>query len=323
MGIRYPDRELAPDPGIDRGALERAAAAVEAAAQAAPDEHALALLARTVADPAIRELLAARTQSARAYPIERLRATFLTDVSHLIETAETRRVRGGNDLIARRLAEGLGSAVHRATPVHRVAQHATGVRVDDLDADACVLAVPLPVLARLELLPGLPDGLADWIAATPTGVAAKLAVPLREPVAARAVMSVAHRFWAYTTPCDEVGGRVLGSWAGSASVVEALESDSGAERWLDRIDELWPGLPLDREAASIALWRDGEWDGGAYSVQPRHPVERAGPGPGRFTAGRIVLAGEHTAGEWAATIEGALRSGLRAAADVEALLRPG
>ena len=64
----------------------------------------------------------------------------------------------------------------------------------------------------------------------------------------------------------------------------------------------------------MTVWDEDGWVPGAYSVQPHAGEERAEPfAP---AAGRIAFAGEHTAGEWVATMEGALRSGERAAADV-------
>ena len=77
MGIRYPDRRLHPDPGIDRDAALVAAAAVEAVATATPQRAAVDVLDEEVADPAIRELFASRIQSATAHPIDDLEAGFL------------------------------------------------------------------------------------------------------------------------------------------------------------------------------------------------------------------------------------------------------
>jgi monoamine oxidase len=45
------------------------------------------------------------------------------------------------------------------------------------------------------------------------------------------------------------------------------------------------------------------------------------PSPLSEPVGRILFAGEHTSPDWSGTIEGALRSGERAAADVLRLVR--
>ena len=55
------------------------------------------------------------------------------------------------------------------------------------------------------------------------------------------------------------------------------------------------------------------WVPGGYSVQPH--AWSSEPGPLEGPVGRIAFAGEHTARDWVATMEGALRSGERAARD--------
>ena len=62
----------------------------------------------------------------------------------------------------------------------------------------------------------------------------------------------------------------------------------------------------------LTNWWDDRWAAGAYSCHPpgwsrRDDEEVAAP------YGRVHLAGEHTAGEFCGTMEGALRSGARAA----------
>lgn len=116
MGIRYPDRRLHPDPGIDRDAALAAASVVEREATRHPDRAAVDVLAEAVSEPAIRELFASRVQSANAHPIEDLEAGFLLGVSYLMNNEECRRVAGGNQELARRLAAGLGARVHLRTP---------------------------------------------------------------------------------------------------------------------------------------------------------------------------------------------------------------
>lgn len=322
MGIRYPDRELRPDPGIDRAqALAVAHEVEQAAAAAGPDAMALDVLAG-VEDAAIRELLASRSQSASSVALERLPAERLRTVGHLLDDGETRRVQGGNQRIADRLAEGLGEAVRLGQPVTRVEHGPDGVRVHAADgvlaADACIVAVPLAVTLDIEFDPPLPPERVAAMRAIPVGEAAKLAVPAAASVDPAAIMSTADRFWAYTTPCDEVGATTVGSWAGGSPVLDLLQVDDGCTAWIERIRAFWPELPeLDVAAADSTIWRhDREWTGGTYSAvtgipddRDRHPIGDR--------LGRLAFAGEHTAPrDWTATIEGAIRSGQRAADDV-------
>ncbi|MGI9187307.1 MAG: flavin monoamine oxidase family protein, partial [Gaiellales bacterium] len=210
MGIRYPDRELRPDPGIDRAEALAVAHEVElAAAAAGPDAMALDILA-TVEDDDIRELLASRSQSASSVALELLPAERLRTVGHLLDDGETRRVGGGNDGIARRLAEPLGNAVRLEDPVSRIEHGPDGVRVHAasgvIEADACIVAVPLAVTQDITFDPPLEPERVAAMERIPVGQAAKLVVPAAEAIPPAAIMSTADRFWAYTTPCDEVGG---------------------------------------------------------------------------------------------------------------------
>ncbi|MCB8971482.1 MAG: FAD-dependent oxidoreductase [Thermoleophilales bacterium] len=316
MGIRYPDRELEPDPGLRRQAVIEAAEVVAAAARAEPDAPATVVLERAVDDPAIRDLFAARVQSAAAYAFDRMDARWLGDVPKLVDRAETRRVRGGNQRLAEELAAGLPRDVALGERVVAISHDASLVCVrteaESIDADACVIAVPSSLLGDIAIDPALPPETSSAIEGIPMSAAAKLAVPLRSPLASRAVMSVPHRFWAWTTPSDEVDGRVVGAWAGSLPVLDELNARSGdPRRWLERLEELWPELELDHEAAELTRWDETAWPRGAYSVRSTDvegPLDTGSP--------RLVLAGEYTAGSWSGTIEGALRSGLRAARDL-------
>jgi len=321
MGIRYPERRVVPDPGLDRAAV---LAAVEDAAAAAADDldrPALDVLAATVADPDVRELLAARLQSSQAYPVAELEARFLVDLSGLVDDHETRRIAGGNQLLAIRLAQRV--PVHLSERVRRITDTGAAVVVStdtgELEADACILAVPVPALLRLGLSPPLPEPVRAAYDRVRMAVAAKLAAPLVAPVAPDAAMSAVERWWTYTTTSDGVGGRTVGAWAGAAPVVELVGAREGPERWLDRIEALRPELRIERESAVVTVWDEDGWVPGAYSVQPHASDGARGPLEG--PVGRIVIAGEHTARDWVATMEGALRSGERAARD--ALVRVG
>jgi monoamine oxidase len=321
MGIRYPERRVVPDPGLDREAVLAAVDAVERAARSDPARPALDVLVEAVADEDVHALLASRLQSAHGYPVDELEAAFLTDLAALVDDHETRRIAGGNQLLAVRLAERLGDAVHLGEPARRVADLGERVAVSTetgvMEADACIVAVPAPAVLRLELDPPLPPVLADAYAGLRISTAAKLAVPLAEPAEPDAAMSAAGRWWAYTTRCDGVGGRTVRAWAGSAPVVELVGARHGPGRWLDLVAELRPELRIARDDATVTLWDEGSWVPGGYSVQPHAWSGERGPLEGPVN--RVAFAGEHTARDWVATMEGALRSGERAAADVLAL----
>lgn len=321
MAINYPDRELRPGPGPGADALLTGAVAAAARSEeAGVGTPAFRVLAESVHDEAVRDVLATRLQSALAHPFEELDARFLVHLPYLVASAETKRIRGGNQELAEALAARLPSPVRTGTAVREIRRDAGGIRLLgeslDLEAGACVVAVPVALIPDLRFDPPLPAWQTEAIAAIPTSRAAKLAVPLRAAEPPRALMSAPGRFWAWTTPCDGVGGRVANAWAGAEPVLEDLGVADGPEGWLDRLAELWPELDADRDGAVVTDWRQDPWSRGAYSVLP-DVDDPAGSAAAASPAPNLVFAGEHTAvPEWTGTMEGALRSGFRAAGEL-------
>jgi monoamine oxidase len=76
-----------------------------------------------------------------------------------------------------------------------------------------------------------------------------------------------------------------------------------------------PDLELDGRNVVLSTWDNDPYVCAAYSVRtPTTPL-----GDDALLAqpvDRLYFAGEHTAGPWSASMEGALRSGLRAAEEV-------
>jgi monoamine oxidase len=74
-------------------------------------------------------------------------------------------------------------------------------------------------------------------------------------------------------------------------------------------------LPLDVERAVVTTWADEPFSREAYTAittdwRPEDDELMQRP------VGALHFAGEHTAGDWAGLMEGALRSGVRAAGEV-------
>jgi monoamine oxidase len=72
---------------------------------------------------------------------------------------------------------------------------------------------------------------------------------------------------------------------------------------------------MDPGRALLTTWNDDPWAGESYSALT---VEVAAGDNELIAAplGKVRIAGEHTAGAWSDLMEGALRSGLRAAGEV-------
>jgi len=308
-GMRYGRREPRGGVGVTREELDDAvAAAGRALAGAPPDQSARDFLESLDAAPGARETLLARTEISSANSADAVAARDLSGIAH-IDDDPAPSVAGGNQGIALRLAEGVD--VRLDSPVEEVAWSDGGVRVNgELEADACVIAVPASVLDLIAFDPALPSELADAFAAVRYGHAAKLFVPLRAPAAPSAVMAVAERYWAWTATGDgDQPQPVVSCFAGSPDALERLGVASGPERWLESLERLRPDLELATDMALLSTWADDPWARAAYSTSP--PRELA-PLSGR-AHGPLAFAGEHLGGEFAALMEGAIRSGRAAA----------
>jgi len=108
---------------------------------------------------------------------------------------------------------------------------------------------------------------------------------------------------------------VLNCFAGSPRALAQLGTRTGPEAWLERVAALRPDLALDPAAAVLTDWDTDPWARGAYRAHgpdERPEDEDAVAAP----IDTLHFAGEHTAGPWSGLMEGALRSGLRAAAEI-------
>jgi monoamine oxidase len=262
--------------------------------------------------PGAREAILARVEISSANSADLVAAAELAGVAH-IDDEPAPGIAGGNQRLPLALADSLGPAVRLDSPVTAV-EWGARVRVltpgAELDADACVIAVPASVLGRIAFDPPLPPRLAEPLAQVTYGHAAKLFVPLRRASEPSAVMNVPERYWTWTATGD--GGRpqdVVSAFAGSKPALDALEVEAGPERWLDSLERLRGDLDLDRNGALLSTWADDPWVGAAYSTSPPATVAQAVEEP----TGPLAFAGEHTAGPHAALMEGAIRSGQRAA----------
>jgi monoamine oxidase len=314
-GMRYGRRE--PRGGIGTNAAELAAAvqAVDEALAGAPEgQSARRFLDGLDIAPGAREALLARVEISSADSADAVAAGDLGLIAH-VDDEPAPSIAGGNERLPRALAAVLGRAVRLSCPVERVAWTDAGVRVraagTELEAEACVIAVPATVLHRIAFEPRLPDPLAATLARVRYGHAAKLFVPLTRPASPSAVMAVAERFWTWTATGD--GNRVqpvVSAFAGSPGALERLGVAAGPARWLASLERLRGDLELDREGVLLSTWSDDPWVEAAYSSSAPRELAELSARP----VGPLAFAGEHTGGEWAALMEGAIRSGRRAAA---------
>jgi monoamine oxidase len=320
--MSYSDREPRGGTPITRDELAEGVAALGRSSRSLvrPNLSVREVLDDTPMTHGAREAIASRLQISFAFRVDALDSALLTHEAGSFSGEQSLRCIGGNQQLAIRLAEALEGTLHRETPANGVEWSATGVRVQtptgEVPADACVVAVPASVMHRISFAPALPDRKADALAGVVYGQAAKLAVPLRRPAPASAVLSVPDLFWTWTaTRGAAEADPVVGCFAGSPAALERLGVDEGPARWLARLVELRPDLALDQTGAVLTTWHDDPWAQAAYSSltagQPHDDAALQEP------VGPLHFAGEHTAGDCFGLMEGAIRSGQRAANEIK------
>jgi monoamine oxidase len=304
---------------------------------ASADEAFAALRARGEALPSLGAFLDSvpGDAGARASVRARLQGTAATDLGVVplggrggdrpfhADAATYHRLEAGNQAIASSVAAVLPDVrlEHRVVSVEQrddgveVVSERAGVR-STLRAEAVVIATPVRLVPEIAFEPSLPEDLLLALEQLPMGVASKLAVPLEGEPARRSVQGADLPFWCWVADGGQGRPRkVLTSFAGSELAQRELDIESGdTTTWLARLAELNPDLRFDGPPVMKA-WAQDPLARGSYSAWDERSLERSELF--RRTAGRMAFAGEHTAEqEHTGTMEGALRSGLRAATQV-------
>lgn len=320
--MSYSDREPRGGTPVTREELLEGVAALGRTTRSlvGPGRAVREVLEETPMAPGARDAIAARLQISFAFPIDALDSRLLTHEAGSFSGEQSLRCVEGNQQLAVRLAESLGGAVHLKTPATAVEWTDSGARIQtpsgEVAADSCVVAVPASVLHGISFVPALPDWKTDALGGVAYGQAAKLAVPLRRSAAASAVLSVPDLYWTWTaTRGRDEADAVVSCFAGSTAALEHLLVDEGPATWLARLRGLRPDLDLDEGGPVLTTWQDDPWAKAAYSsrVAGRPHDDTALQEPVR----PIHFAGEHTAGDWFGLMEGAIRSGQRAADEIK------
>ncbi len=298
------------------GAGFRAAAAADASA---PRETVRDALARIGIDATVAEALCARLEVSCTHPADDLDASVLREGAGAFGRFDTFTLAGGNDTLARALAVELGDRLRLDAPVTRVVAKDDGVRVGgadfELHADAAIITVPCRVVDEITFDPPLPEAKHAALRDAPVGHAAKLFVGLSAAAPPSAVLSVTERYWCYTQlNADGDPAPFVGAFAGTAAALERLQVTEGPDRWVASLSALRPDLTLDPDAVLLSEWDPDPWARGAYTARAlRSPMDDATLAA---PVGRLAFAGEHAAGAWHGLMEGALRSGVRAAREL-------
>lgn len=245
--------------------------------------------------------------------------------------AQERRVVGGTHLVSERLAADLD--VRLDSPVRAITQGPAGVRVlfdgGSLAAERVIVAVPPALAGRIAYSPPLPaarDGLTQQM---PMGSVIKLqaAYPTpfwRDAGLSGSALDLDHLLSVTldNSPPDASCGVIVGFFEGASARIAAMMSPE--ERRRAAIDALVAmfGPPAADPIEVVELnWMDEEYTRGCYGgrlgagvwTQVGHALAEP--------VGRIHWAGAETADIWNGYMDGAVRSGRRAAAEVLGKLR--
>ena len=248
------------------------------------------------------------------------------------EGAQEERFVGGSQLISLRVAAELGSSVVLNSPVRRMSQDASGVKVlldgGEVAAKRVVVAVPPALTARIDYEPLLPVLRDQLTQRAPMGSYAKVDVVYDRPfwreqgLTGQAVsINGPVRVTFDSTPEEGNPGVLLGFIGGSdARAWYGLSAEGRRQAVLDNFADYF-----GEEARSPLQYVENAWAEERFSRGD--PV--AGLGPGtlldfgaalRAPVGRIHWAGTETSDYWVGYMDGAVRSGERAAAEVLAEL---
>ena len=313
-GRRVPIGEEAVSQTELEDAFDRLAAGGTADAASAADAIAALQL-----DPPLSKLIQTRVAISNGYPADDLAASVLDEGASTFGDFDNHTLEGGNMRLAEALAAELGAAVRLSSPVRRVrwSQGAVNIATDhtQIEADAVVVAIPTAPLAEIEFDPPLEGATAEALRAVTYGQNSKLFVRLRSPAPPSAIMSVAGHFWTYT----QLGGDgrpapFVTGYTGTMSAIDDLGGSDGFEHWVAALVALREDLDPEPESAMLSSWNDDPWVRGSYSARTLSSPLRDGDLVKPI--GPLFFAGEHTAGEWHGLMEGALRSGRRAAEQV-------
>ena len=225
------------------------------------------------------------------------------------------RCSGGNQQLAFKFAQSLGEQVQFNTPV--IAINCTGGHVQvscvdgsRYDADAVVLAVPPSVGKKITITPAIPQ-----LAEAQMGTALKYIVHLRD--AAQVVDTLTDGPISAIWPAQptDATDQALVCFSGGPAAQRCLDSANRDRMYAELLQAV--GIDAEQAIADARFfdWPQEPWTEAGYSFPAPGDVTRLGP---LWHQGvrPLSFAGEHTCFSFVGYMEGALRSGLRAAQQV-------
>lgn len=238
------------------------------------------------------------------------------------------RLPGGSPVLAQAFVKQLKTIKSRS-PVTAIIQDKTGVTVKvgsvGYQADYLVMAVPLRALAKIQMTPGLDGKHLAALKGTNYGWRDQLMLKFKKPVwESRArmsgeIFSNAGLGMLWIEPALKGGANVVINLSGdNARLLQAFGDKQMVDQVLIRMHAFYPQARGAFTGYEVRRYSTDAGMGGAYLAY----------GPGQISkywrlwerpVQRIAFAGEHTDALYPGTLEGALRSGQRAASQVQDL----
>jgi monoamine oxidase len=239
--------------------------------------------------------------------------------------AQQARFYGGSQIVALRMAAQLGRRVVLSSPVRRIEQNGGGVRVFSdraaLSARRCIVALPPALAGRIDYRPGMPAARTQLTQRVPQGTMTKVAAVYDRPFwrdeGLNGTAVNADGFVSATFDDSPPGGSpgvVFGFVGGDQA--RAFNRMSAADRRRTVLGE-FQGF-FGPQAASARDYFETNWSAETWSrgcpvaTYPTGTLAALGPAL-RAPVGRIHWAGTETSDYWSGYMDGAVRSGERAA----------
>nr|WP_248917729.1 flavin monoamine oxidase family protein [Pseudomonas entomophila] len=238
------------------------------------------------------------------------------------------RLPGGSPVLAQAFVKQL-KTIKTSSPVTSIVQDKDGVTVKvgsvGYQADYLVMAVPLRALAKIQMTPGLDNQHLAALKGTNYGWRDQLMLKFKNPVwESRArmsgeIFSNAGLGMLWIEPALKGGANVVINLSGdNARLLQAFGDKQMVDQVLIRLHAFYPQARGAFTGYEVRRYSTDAGTGGAYLAY----------GPGQISkywrlwerpVQRITFAGEHTDALYPGTLEGALRSGQRAASQVQDL----
>jgi monoamine oxidase len=237
--------------------------------------------------------------------------------------AQESRFVGGSQRLCLRMAEELGDVVRLDTPVRSITWDDDGVTVEDVRARRVIVALPPTLTSRIAYAPALPGHRDQLTQRMPQGTVWKCMAVYDEPFWRRDGLSGFGtsdagpvRLTYDNSPPDGSPGVLLGflegDFARQAGLMPAAERRAAV---IDVFARLFGERARRPERYIERSWAEEEWTRGCYGCSMTTGGWTSFGAALRAPVGPIHWAGAETATIWNGYMDGAVRSGERAASE--------